>query len=116
MGGVVNWIDARGRAVGSGTLLWPANRGDVKLRCLGFRNVGDRELKHLVVGSKRGPVTKVTFRHLGPRRRFSLRLHFGALKPGKRVLFWVREEFTGIPGPASEIKVEGWAVNDGRKK
>ena len=101
----IEWLDGGGRVLSPSHFTLFAGRPVVIRRRLGIRNVGNRELRGLVLKSREAPlpVSRATFRRSG---KYLPSLHLGNLARGEAVFFWVRERTTGIEGPASTIFVE----------
>ncbi len=107
MGAAIEWFDARGRVLPKMVVPIVVQRGQIKLRLFGVRNVGTRTLHDLYLKSGYKGVTRAEFQHAGlDRWEFFPDLFFGCLAPGKRVRFWVKETFTGMEGPSSRLYVE----------
>jgi len=103
----IEWIDARGHDLPTLVVPITAQRGSIKLRLLGIRNVGTRTLHDLHLKSEYKGVNKTEFQYAGKDRwQFFPYLFFGCLAPEGVAMFWVKETFTGMEGSSSRIYVE----------
>lgn len=105
----VEWLDAKGKSLGHGTIPWVAPRkGEERRRYLGVKNTGTEPLRRLVLTSSPNQLSVATFSRPGRCKKFMPTLALGDLLPGRRVMFWVREVATGaqMEGACAEIRVE----------